>query len=127
MQDASLIEVRAQDQPLQDLFRGTEFEAQVPALTKAKILTAVDLLTRGSELNNLLKSLSYEQLRRLKTLAGRLFMPVMDTPITLPQLAPLPWGCEVLDPLWGGGVPRNGIVKALFVFPPFFFFFFSFS
>lgn len=101
-----------QDQELRTLLNGTPFERQVETLERAKMRRATDVLTRGAELNSLLKGLSCEELAQLRDLCGRLFLPVLETPITLPRPPLISWGAETgLDQFWGGGVQMGGIVE----------------
>ncbi len=94
------------DQPLSILFRGTQFERFIPILAAKKVTSAIDLLVRCAELG-----LSGAETSALAAAAGRCFLPSMDTPLSLPSVRRLSWGCSLLDPLWGGGLLLSGLLE----------------
>ena len=95
------------DRPLAELFRGTRFEAFVAPLARKKVVGAMDLLVRAPELGTLLGG----EAEGMVLLAGRVFLPTMETPLSLPPAPRLGWGCAQLDPLFGGGLQLAGVTE----------------
>jgi DNA-repair protein XRCC3 len=96
-----------QDRPLAELLRGTRFEAFVAPLAQKKVVGAMDLLVRAGELGPVLGA----DAEALVLLAGRVFMPLMETPLSLAATPRLSWGCPQLDGVFGGGLQLAGVTE----------------
>ncbi len=95
------------DQPLSELLRGTPYERFVAPLRQKKVAGAVDLLVRAAELGSVLG----RDAEAVLLMAGRLYMPLMETPVSLPAVERLSWACPVLDPVFGGGLQMAGVTE----------------
>lgn len=106
-EDFSLRECKSRDVLLSTLFKGTKHENKVDQLQKHSCCSALELIVHSEALKNF----SVQDRDEMLQMCGELFSPSMEKCGEMEVPPSISWGCDILDPIFGGGIFMKGIVE----------------